>query len=288
LDSGIDSTHPDFKGEDRIKWKEAKTWIGGDPNVDTCGHGTHVAGIILELTKSVDLYIGKITETRMCKDKEQIAKVMRRQPSPPTPWLALTTTKAINHARTQWGVDMISLSFGFNEPVTGILKEIDDCINAGIIVFAAASNDGGNLSRTYPARWDRVFCIHSATGEGNKASFNPSPIDKEYNFSVVGDCINSTWPSNSLNKAGGKKYMSGTSFATPVAVSIAAFMIAYIQKKKPDQIWKINPKSPKGVKAIFQLMADERDKYDWISPQRYFKAYREAKILADIDHALNG
>jgi subtilisin family serine protease len=81
LDSGIDSSHPGFAGEDRIKVKE--TWIGGDPGKDSSGHGTHVAGIILELTSNVDLYIGKVTESRRNRNKGQFSEVT----SLPESWL---------------------------------------------------------------------------------------------------------------------------------------------------------------------------------------------------------
>lgn len=154
------------------------------------------------------------------------------------------------------------------------------------MVFAAASNDGGNATRTYPAKHDHVFCIHSATGEGNKASFNPDPIENHDNFSVVGDSIESSWPVASSNAGSGKRCMSGTSFATPVAVSIAAFMIGYIKKRMPNHSWMIDPTSPEGMRELFRLMVAKRDGYDWISPQRYFEL-NEAKINADIDHALN-
>jgi subtilisin family serine protease len=193
----------------------------------------------------------------------------------------------VKHARELWKVDIISLSLGFESSVTELREEIKKCLNEGIMVFAAASNDGGNAPRTYPATQDRVFGIHSATSLGNKASFNPDPKPDENNLSFLGVSIKSFWPLNisSKNKTGFAS-MSGTSFATPVAVSVTAFIVGYVWKNIAEAQWVIDPKSPEGMKAIFSLMKSRRDDYDWISPQAYFKRYSEEKIRADVKDQL--
>lgn len=178
--------------------------------------------------------------------------------------------QAIRHARKEWGVHMISLSFGMDKSVQSVRDEITKCIKNDIVVFAAASNDGANSPRTYPATHPGVLCINSATGEGNKSSFNPNPTEGEDNFSVVGDCVKSSWPVSKANKSG-KKYMSGTSFATPVAVAIAASMIGYIKKEIGASAWGLEPTSPDGVRKLFRLMKIKREDYDFVSPARFFK-----------------
>lgn len=176
---------------------------------------------------------------------------------------------------------MISLSFGFRELVPNIQSEIDKALSSGILVFAAASNDGGNSGRAYPARHEGVFCIHSATSEGNKTPFNPTPRKAEDNFAVLGDCIQSSWLKDE------RKYMSGTSFATPVAVAIAAFIFAYVSRNIPEESsFPIAILSPRGMRKVFRLMKAPRDSYDWISPIWYFNEYREDKIQADIRYEL--
>jgi hypothetical protein len=194
---------------------------------------------------------------------------------------------------------MVSLSFGFGKTGTPdkIQKEIENCVNAGIIVFASASNDGGNRPRTYPGNYGRVLCVHSATGMGDGSSFSPTPEEtdtKKHNFSAVGECVKSYWPLKDPNAADAAskkyKYMSGTSFATPVAVSIAAFMVGYIQKNMPDHEWNVEPLSPGGMQTIFRMMSKEnkRDGYDWISPQWFFLKYGEDKIKQDLVYELRG
>jgi hypothetical protein len=192
---------------------------------------------------------------------------------------------------------MISLSFGFRKTVgpDRVHQEINNCLKQGIIVFGSASNDAGNRPRTYPGNYKGVLCIHSATGNGNKSTFNPTPepeTTKKDNFSVVGDCIESAWPSQDPEAIGatGKKYVSGTSFATPVAVSIAAFMIGYIRKHMDGYGWNIEPCSPEGMQIIFHMMSEKtkRDGYDWISPQWYFEHFGEDCIKQDLKRELRG
>ena len=73
LDSGFDSEHSYFYEDLRIK--DAQSWVQGPPNEDTSGHGTHIAGIILDLTRNADIYIGRITETKNLSDLTRIPEV---------------------------------------------------------------------------------------------------------------------------------------------------------------------------------------------------------------------
>ncbi|CAI6331913.1 unnamed protein product [Periconia digitata] len=251
LDTGVDFAHPGIIGS----VYDSKSFIDDNTASDNSGHGTHIAGVILDLTTNVDLYIGKVIESSKSDNRRPIVEGLR-------------------HAREVWKVDMISLSFGFRicDNPDLVQQEIEACLKGGIVVFASASNDAGNKPRTYPGDYDGVLCIHSATGEGNKSSFNPSPVHRRDNFSFVGDCMKSFWPNHRLDYDDnqGQKYLSGTSIATPVAVSVAVFMINYIRKEFPQHCWNINPLSPEGTRKIFALMAHEREGYDWVSPDWFF------------------
>lgn len=186
---------------------------------------------------------------------------------------------------------MVSLSFGYHRPAIPdtVWDEIDTCLKANIIVFAAASNDAGNKPRTYPGEYNGVLCIHSATGEGNASIFNPSPLDEpDGNFSFVGEELNShralgtgDFPLQDLTQR-----RSGTSFATPVAVAMAAFMIGYIRRKIKDHYWAIKPLSPLGIQKIFSAMSHKRDNYNWIDPEWYFLKFTQEKIKEDLKHLL--
>jgi hypothetical protein len=73
LDTGVDSTHEfmtDIKG--RPKVHEFKDFTSSSaPNcraIDTCGHGTHVAGVILQLAPYIELYVARVFENSSHRD----------------------------------------------------------------------------------------------------------------------------------------------------------------------------------------------------------------------------
>jgi subtilisin family serine protease len=73
IDSGIDYNHLKV---DRSRIRDWKSWIeNSDARVDKVGHGTHIAGIILQLTTNVELYIGKVTDTKKFKRRDLITEV---------------------------------------------------------------------------------------------------------------------------------------------------------------------------------------------------------------------
>ena len=73
IDSGIEYNHLEV---DRSRIRDWKSWIGNsDATVDKVGHGTHIAGIVLQLTTNVELYIGKVTDTKKFKRRDLITEV---------------------------------------------------------------------------------------------------------------------------------------------------------------------------------------------------------------------
>jgi hypothetical protein len=75
------------------------------------------------------------------------------------------------------------------------------------------------------------------------------------------------------------KYESGTSYATPVAVAIAAFMIQFIRVKGwADWQWMYAPWTPEGMRRIMEKMSVKKYEYDWVSPTRYIRHSRIDEI----------
>jgi hypothetical protein len=183
---------------------------------------------------------------------------------------------------------MICLSFGFDDQVPTIYDAIKECTNRGITVFAAAPNDPANSARRYPASYHNVLAIYSGAASGEWVSV---PTAKDANFVVVGQNLRSSWLSTAEDRRR-KEYRSGTSFATPVAVSIAALMIFYIETYVPPPAgaWPphAKPRSVEGMERIFKLMAGGGPG-PWfrISPQWYFDNVKDYKIWADIQNSLS-
>lgn len=70
LDTGLDTSHPDYEAqEERIQG--VKSFIPDcrqrDGIFDRCGHGTHVAGLLLDFAPDAELYIAKISDSEPAK-----------------------------------------------------------------------------------------------------------------------------------------------------------------------------------------------------------------------------
>jgi len=92
-----------------------------------------------------------------------------------------------------------------------------ESINNGLIVFAAAGNDGQKLSSTYPAVLPGVITITAVDAQGNTlATANQGNY---IDFAAPGVDI---WTVSEKQQG---QYRSGTSFAVPHAVSIAALYL---------------------------------------------------------------
>jgi hypothetical protein len=65
---------------DPIRAENVKSFVG-TPGEDTCGHGTHIAEILLKLAPEADLYIAKISHGIEVDTVEQIPEVSPSFPS---------------------------------------------------------------------------------------------------------------------------------------------------------------------------------------------------------------
>ncbi|OBT80206.1 hypothetical protein VF21_00560 [Pseudogymnoascus sp. 05NY08] len=239
LDTGIymqDSTISQRKNSSRITYQ---SFVTGDPNPtepsDDNGHGTHIAGLLLRVAPNARIYVAKISDKDKLDehyDPEQIAN-------------------AIRHAVDKWRVHIISMSFGF-DGLTDELGCIDEAIShthKKAVLFAAARNSGVLKRIAYPAILDDVICIYSTDGLGKPSDFNP-PSKQHNNFGTIGESLLSSWPRSE------PRYMSGTSFATPIAAGIAAVTMDYLEQNKRgrtkgDQYLAERIKTRTGIVAVF-------------------------------------
>lgn len=182
------------------------------------------------------------------------------------------------------------MSFGFSKGCAKLWEAIRAAESAGKIVFAAASNNGKSSSRTFPAQYEEVICIHSTDYYGNSSKFNPSPLRKRDNFMILGEDISSCWPDPT--QAGASKRMTGTSFAVPVAVALAAILIEYVEQEFPELTaggyFKI--RGYEGITRLFRYLAkinregDTGEKYDLIAPFKFLDGFDDYQ--GNIKHVL--
>jgi hypothetical protein len=185
------------------------------------------------------------------------------------------------------------MSFGFDESVSNIEKAIYYAKQNDIILLAAASNEGGNVDVSWPARMDEVICISASDGLGNKARFAPDSRRNKDNFIILGEDVMSSWPMH-LNKMHEVR-KSGTSCATPIAAGIAAIVLelagSYLHRNcesfTSDAMQHFRKlRTVAGMREVFDLMAGERDTYDYIRPWGLLRATKGYKMDSVMDMIL--
>ena len=188
----------------------------------------------------------------------------------------------------------MSIGFVDHEPViANALEEV-----AGqVLVFAAVSNQGANAGKqsvTFPARRDEyVIGIGSATGDGKKSDFTPDHRPRSRtNFSALGEAVEPRWPA--LLKDGKRRFLTGSSFATPVAAAIAALILEFAQQGPLSKIPNREMlKQIGGMREVLQAMSKESDGYYFITPwillSTFFRKYKNWTTIAQkISDILDG
>jgi subtilisin family serine protease len=125
-------------------------------------------------------------------------------------------------------VDIINLSFGFpqfHERLEPIKRAIRKARDNDVLLFAAAGNDGGNQGVFWPASLPDVIGINAADSYGNAAGFSPTEGEGK-RICTLGEAV----PSCELDAKNNNEavHRSGTSFATPIAVAIAAIVLGFM------------------------------------------------------------
>ncbi|CAH0003255.1 unnamed protein product [Clonostachys byssicola] len=255
LDSGVDDIHMSLD-TGQIKLKRNWTTTNKKDVADNIGHGTFTASLLIDYAPDSDLFIAKIAEGI---------------PSPPE-----VVAQAIRTAVDEWKVDIISMSFGYPTNQMEGYAQLESAIlyaySKGVLLFAAASNSGANLDRAYPARDPHVFCVHSTDSNGNRSKFSPTPLSQEFNLATIGEAVESAWPVKLCNTETNPRcvqWKSGTSFATPILVGIAAFLIQYARIHLPDKAHML--KRQEKMKSVLLKISDKtqqsiaRDGYSYIA-----------------------
>lgn len=206
LDTGAQVDHPWLKNNIKGTYNAItkKTDVS-----DGEGHGTHVAGTIVEALPECDLYIIKVLSDNGSGSVVDIAH-------------------GIDYAVKEFKVDIINMSLGGPRPDSWMPAAIARANAEGVIVVCAAGNDGpADNTDGFPARYPQCVSIGAVDSEKKVASF--SSRGKSVLFAVPGVKITSAYPGSR------KATMSGTSMASPLASSIAGAWVAtnqHVEKAK--------------------------------------------------------
>lgn len=203
LDTGIRTNH-----EDLTVYGGYDTTGTGSYN-DNNGHGTHVAGTVAALDNSVGV-IGVAPSARL-----YAVKVLDASGSGSYSNIIAGIQWSINN-----NMKVINMSLGGSSGSTALQDACNAAYNAGILVVAAAGNNGTSAGTTecigYPARYSSVMAVGSITSSNTRSSFSSTGSTLE--IMAPGSNIYSTTYNGSYGT------MSGTSMACPHVAGVAALV----------------------------------------------------------------
>lgn len=213
LDTGLTVTK-DFSPENVASGAKSFT---GDPVDDFHGHGTHCASTIAQWTGNGFATVGLATNATILP-----VKVLSDDGFGYNDWIASGIYYAVEQK-----ADVISMSLGGSQSSDVINKAIDKAIEAGVIVVAAAGNDGCLNCVGYPGAYDPVLSV-GAIGPDNKRSYYSSYgrgldiMAPGGNKQLPGGGV---WQWISMGGIESLQEFQGTSMATPhVAAAVAVLL----------------------------------------------------------------
>jgi thermitase len=209
VDTGIDRNHVDVGAKTKA-CASALSGLGLVTNgvcADDNIHGTHVAGTIGAFTNNGVGVAGAAPNADLA-----ICKALNAGGA------GLTTdiVACVRWLRTAGGARIISMSLGSKSSTASFNKELADAYAAGVLLIAAAGNDG-DTSVNYPAAHPDVMSVAATDAKDARASFSNCNGDVE--IAAPGVNILSTTPGGTYTK------LSGTSMATPHVSGIAAVVM---------------------------------------------------------------
>lgn len=209
LDSGIDYDHEFLK--DRVIRSNYNISSSGNENdeKDDDGHGSHVAGIVVDNTTSnVKVKGYKVLDS---EGYGTISKV----------------ALALEYAITD-GVNVINMSLG----VKGESKEMEEAVNsatdAGIVVCVSAGNSGAEAAKYTPAGIENCITVSAID------KYDEKPIWANWGNMVdivaPGVSVYSTYMDN------GYETLSGTSMSCPFVVAASALLLSKNPSLNSDEV----------------------------------------------------
>lgn len=189
--------------------------------LDDNGHGTHVAGIIGAKNNGYGI-VGVANEASLYS-----IKVLGNDGAGYLSDIIAGIDWCITNK-----MDIINLSLGSSVPSTALQQEVDKAYNQGILVVAAAGNDGTSDGATdtvdYPAKYSSVIAVAAIDSNNKRPSFSSTGNTVE--VAAAGVNVLSTYLNN--------KYvsMSGTSMAAPFVTGDLALLKQANPGLSPNQL----------------------------------------------------
>lgn len=221
LDTGLDPVHPLLapsvlpNGVNMVDNTFDISDVGngadedGDGDVDEMtGHGTHVAGIVVQIAPAAGILPVKVLDSDGIGD-------------------AFFVAAGIYYALEQ-GADVINLSLGSTFDSRTVSDAVAAAAMQGVPVIAAVGNQGVERPEEYPASEAAAVSVAATDGDGNRADF--SNFNAEVDLSAPGVDVASAAPGNQYVAA------TGTSMSTAIVTGAYALLLEQARDRDPAAI----------------------------------------------------
>lgn len=214
LDTGVDSSHPDLKGQ------LVPGWNFYDNNADTSdvhGHGTGVAGAAAASGNN-SLGVASVAFN---------ARIMPVRISRPDGYASFSTIANGLMWAADHGARVANISYAVSDSST-IKSAAQYMRNKGGLTVVAAGNDGTGLGI---APTDTMITVSATSSNDALAS-----------WSNYGDVVDISAPGVNIyatSRGGGYAKKSGTSFASPVTAGVVALLKSARPELPPSEIEKL-------------------------------------------------
>ncbi len=229
IDTGVIADHEDLDGK-VVETADFTSDCDDEPEDATSFHGTEVAGIAAASTDNDTGIAGVGWNTRLmsvralCPDGTGTTQSVRDS----------VRYAAGLHEDSEQAADIINLSLGgagFSEADAALYEEIAD---AGIVVVAAAGNDG-TTRRIYPAAYETVFSVGATNKDGERASYSNTGLMLDL-AAPGGDGAEDEGILTTTGPGDDYDHRQGTSMAAPHLAGVLALMRAEFSDLSYDHV----------------------------------------------------
>jgi thermitase len=227
LDTGIDAQHKELYG----KVVSEVNFTASDTADDIYGHGTSIAGIITEGAENDPVINGVASESRLLNVK--VADDRGRCQSS-------VLARGIIWAVDQ-GAEVINISLEIREDDPEIKEAVDYAWNRGVVIIAAAGNDGSS-SPVYPAFYDNCLAVTAV-----KDDMSLVPLANYGDWVDVGAPGYKIYSALPGNKYG---YKYGTSLAAAYISRLAGELFSIVEDTNGDG--RLNDEVRRAIEAGYE------------------------------------
>jgi subtilisin family serine protease len=211
FDTGVRTTHSEFKGRAFFDYKADSSWSNSDLN----GHGTHVAstvaGALYGVAKQARIYAYKVLGD---DGSGSIAGIVG----------AVDAALQKYNSRGRPGCGNMSLGGGFSQALN---NAVSSASQSGLIMVVAAGNENQDACRVSPASAPNVITV----GATDVETEGLNEVDIRSSFSNFGTCVSVFAPGSLIKGAWytsdtATNTISGTSMASPHVCGAVALYLA--------------------------------------------------------------